>query len=202
MTEARPQPSEPIQRLPIEVKPLRWGVFLLTLLSAGAALFAEPLLAGAVDRGEIDPAWRYLPVGVYLTFLSVYAVDRWFLVRRRSYPKGKAFFQLVFGLLFALILLPSTLDELRRRRPAAELAQAEPLLAHRDAAVRAVAIEALGFRGASPDRVRAVSRLLEDANPAVRSRAAAVLAAWSGLQPNATEALREWARSRSAEVRP
>lgn len=195
MSEARPRPSEPIQRLPIEVKPLRWGVFLLTLLAAGAALFAEPRLAAAVERGELGAGWRFLPVGVFLAFLGAYAVDRWFLVRRRSYPPGRAFFQVVFGLLFALLLLPSTLEELRRRRPPDRPARTavEPMLEHPDPAVRALAVEAIGFRGPEPERVRALRGLLDDPSGSVRRRAAEVLARWSGLAARDRAGLIAWA---------
>jgi hypothetical protein len=172
-------------------------------LSAAAALFAEPLLADAVERGAIDPAWMFIPLACFAAFLAVYAIDRWVLVRRRSYPPGRAFFQIAFGVLFALLLLPSTFDDWRRRDAlAAPVGVEARLLAHSDPAVRAVALEALGFRGPSPARIRQVGRLLEDPATQVRRAAAQVLAQWSGLAPSDRRALAAWAKARAGHEQP
>ena len=191
---AGPRPSEPIQRLPIEVKSLRWGLFLLIVASAGVALFAEPWLSALVRQGALSPSWRFLPPALFVGFLGAYAIDRWYLVQRRSYPPGRAFFQVVFGVLFAFLLLPSTLDDLSARAARAEGALQEKLLLDERAEVRAVAVEALGFRGRSRARARALGRMLHDPSSRVRDKAAMVLARWSGRPLDDRDALEAWAQ--------
>jgi len=129
------------------------------------------------------------PVVVYSAFWVLYALDRWLLVHRRPYPAGRAFFQVVFGLVFGLLLLPSTLHEWNRARPSlASLAR------HPEARVRAAYVEALGFRGPSPQRVITVRTLLgPEQDDLVREAARRVLAAWSGRPESDPAALKAWA---------
>ncbi len=192
------RPSEPIQRLPIEAKPLRVGLFLLATLSAGAALFAEPRLAEAVRRGSLSEGWRFAPLGSFALFLGLYAVDRWFLVRRRSYPPGRAFFQVAFGVLFALLLLPSSFDEWLRPRAYAAATENSVgwLLAQPEAELRVIAVQALGFRGPSPGTLPLVLRAAEDRAEPVRSEALRVLSHWSGQPEADREGLWRWAKER------
>ena len=42
--------------------PLRIALYVLAALAAGAALFVEPALDGAVRRGAINPKWLFLPI--------------------------------------------------------------------------------------------------------------------------------------------
>src|SRR5687767_2266628 len=87
-------------------RPLRIALYVLTVLTAAAALFLEPALAGAVSRHALGRFWLFTPLAVYGVFFLAYSFDRWLLIQR-GYPAGKAFFQIVFGLVFALLLLPS-----------------------------------------------------------------------------------------------
>lgn len=183
--------ADPIPGLPPEAKPLRVLLYVLTVLSLAAALALEPALAGAVERGAISAMWLFTPLAVYGVFLLVYAVDRWLLVRRRRYPAGKAFFMVAFGVLFALLLLPSTIHDWEAGRPAG-MAR---LLSHPDSEVRQAAVEALGFRGPDGASVQLVLGRLEDREERVRGSAARVLAAWSGRSAQDVEALRAWASS-------
>lgn len=106
--EVRSRPSlPPPSRFRLELRVLRIALFFLMAMSLIAALFVGPALDGAVARGALAPQWLFLPIGVYGSFFLVYCVDRWGLVSRRGYPAGKALFQLVFGIVFALLLLPS-----------------------------------------------------------------------------------------------
>lgn len=191
---AGPRAKDPILELPLRAKPLRVALYVLTVLSAAAALFLEPALAGAVARGAISPLWLFTAIGVYGVFFLAYAVDRWVLVRRRRYPAGKAFFQVAFGLVFGLLLLPSTIGDYASRPPSQGI---ERLLLHPDPEVRAVAVEALGFRGPSSEHVELLVARLLDRDPRVEESARGVLSRWSGLAPEDTAGIRLWASALS-----
>lgn len=209
--------DDPIPGVPVEAKPLRMVLFVLTVLSAAAALFLAPALAGAVRRGALGSGWLFLPLALYCVFFLVYAVDRWLLVRKRRYPAGRAFFQIVFGLLFGLILLPSTLrdfgetdrvpSESPRLPGAAQHDAAEGpthdagmvrLLTHPDPEVRQASVEAIGYRGFSPRHAGWLRARLEDRSPQVRRAATTVLAQWSGKDASEVEALSAWAAEAAA----
>ena len=174
--------------VPPSVRPLRIVLYGLTVVTAAAALFLQPALAGAVQRGALDPATLFIPLGIYAVFFLVYAGDRAQLVKRGQYPAGRAFFQVAFGILFGLLLLPSTLGDWNAQRPRG----LHRLLDHRDAAIRRVTVEAMGFRGPSPERARALLPRLEDDDPEVRAVAARVLSAWSGRSATDAAALEAW----------
>jgi hypothetical protein len=190
---ADPGANEPILALPLQPKPLRIALYVLTVLSAIAALFLEPALAGAVSRGAISPHWLFTAIGIYGVFFLAYAVDRFMLVRRRRYPAGKAFFQVAFGLVFGLLLLPSTIGDYASRAPTG----LERLLAHPDAEVRAVTVEALGFRGPSKEHIALLLARLKDRDPRVEHAARTVLAKWSGRSPDDTAGIHAWASALS-----
>ena len=186
---SKPRANDPILGLPGEIKPLRVLLFILTALSAVAALFLEPALAGAVKRGALTPAWLFLPITVYGAFVLAYGIDRVLLVKRRSYPAGRAFFQVAFAMVFGLLLLPETFRDWNERRKPAGI---DRLLVHPDPEVRQVAVEAVGFRGATPARARALQRKLDDKSSEVRRAAAAVLATWSRKDPSDLAGLKTW----------
>ena len=171
----RPKASDPIPGVPLEARSVRVALFVLSVVSAAAALFLQPALAGAVRRGALPAGWLFLPLGLYGVFFLLSAVDRWLLVRRRRYPPGRALFQIVFGVVFGLLLLPSTIGDWSGDR----LTGDARLLAHPDPEVRRAAVEALGFRGRDDARAEAVRARLGDPDPAVRGAAAAVLDRWA-----------------------
>lgn len=176
--------------------PLRVALYVLAATSAGAALFVEPALDGAVRRGALSGRWLFLPIGVYGLFLVAYAVDRTLLVRRRGYPLGKAMFQVAFALIFALMLLPSTIRDYQHhgvpRQPSAVR-----LMSHADPQVRAIAALALGFEGQTPERVQQLATLLKDGDASVAFAAAKVLARWSGRSVDDIPGLEAWASALS-----
>lgn len=179
--------------VPSHVKPLRIVLYVLTLVTAAAALFLEPALQGAVQRGALAPIWLFTPVGIYGVFFLVYAVDRAMLVRRSQYPAGRALFQVVFGIVFGLLLLPSTLGTWNSEAPEGPAR----LMAHRNPQIRLVTVEALGFRGRSPARAQLLSQRLADTNADVRGRAAEILSSWSGKSLTDLEGMTEWSTSLS-----
>lgn len=183
-----PRANDPIPGVPLEARPLRVLLFVLTAFSAAAALFVEPALADAVKRGAVAKAWLFLPLGLYGLFFLAYAVDRALLVKRRRYPAGRAFFQLAFGAVFALLLLPSTIEAWGQPN-----AGGHPrLLAHPDPEIRVAGVHEIGFLGPSEERITEVVARLEDGHPAVRRAAAEVLSKWSGRGVDDQEALKAW----------
>ncbi|MBI2378544.1 MAG: HEAT repeat domain-containing protein [Deltaproteobacteria bacterium] len=168
---------------------LRVVLYVLILLAAASTLVVEPAIAGAVQRGAVSARWLFLPIGVFLAFMLAFAADRAWLVRRRRYPAGRAVFQIAFGVLFAFLLLPSTLSSYRSR----PMAPNGRLLQHADPEVRAAAVYALGFDAPTRDSVERVVARLDDEAPIVRRAATAVLARWSGSDDGNTAGVRTWA---------
>jgi len=168
---------------------LRWLTYVLLAGSALAAIGLEPYLLRKVAAGRYPAYLSFAPVAVYGAFLLVYAVDRWLLVQRRRYPPGRAFFQIIFGVVFGLLLLPSTLHEWAEARTTERA-----LIRHPEPRVRQIYAEALGFRGPDPARVEAVTKLLDDRDDRVVEAAQTVLRRWAGMSEGADDAaLRAWA---------
>ncbi|MBK8013178.1 MAG: hypothetical protein IPK13_17705 [Deltaproteobacteria bacterium] len=225
--EVRPRPGLPTPRFRLELRMLRIALFVLMAMSLIAALFVGPALDGAVARGALAPRWLFLPIGVYGSFFLVYCVDRWGLVSRRGYPAGKALFQLVFGIVFALLLLPSKSRDSSDTTPghaslgsgidasktgadlpegggtcgvgdnASARLEIDRLLEHGDAQVRVATVEALGFRGATAARVSRVLRLTGDRDARVANAAFRVLSVWSAQGTCDRDRLRAWAEARA-----
>lgn len=167
-------------RLSPEAKILRVVLFCLLALSAVCILFLEPMLGRAIEQGTLPHALTFVPLGVYGLFLLLYAFDRWILVRDRDYPSGRAFFQVSFGLVFGLLLLPSTLEDWTASRRA------------RAAAVPAVVqVEAAGFRGPGEAELDIVLAAVRSDGPR-RQAALRVLAAWSGRAEATASELVDW----------
>lgn len=179
-----------------EASPLPWARGLrlalaaLLLLCAAGVLFVQPALSAAVARGALSHRWMLLPVALFVLFFVAFSVDRFWLVKRGRYPGGRAFFQIVFGVVFAALLLPSSLREFASLRPRGDAY----LLQHRNPSIRKVSVEALGFRGMRPDRVRALLARTKDEDPEVRAAAYEVLRRWSG-QGGDPATVEGWARS-------
>ncbi len=185
---------ERIPMRPARGQALRAFLFVLMALSAAAALFLAPALEAAVKRRALSPAWLFTPLAVYGLFLLVYGVDRWLLVRRRGYPAGKAFFQVAFGLFFALLLLPSTMGDWNTRQRHGM----SRLLTHPDVEVRVVAVEALGYRGFDVERLRLLLPYIDDGEARVKGAARAVLGAWARVDPSDLEGIRRWTETQIA----
>jgi HEAT repeat protein len=177
---------------PVRAVPVRVALYVLAALSAAAALFIEPAVEGAVRRGALAKHWLFLPISIFALFLVAYAVDRVLLVRRRRYPAGRALFQVAFGVVFAAMLLPSTLRDYQANATSTRPGQGT-LLAHPDPEVRATACLAMAFDGPSAEAAGRLIGMLDDPEERVRSAAAAVLGRWSGLPPGELSGIRAWA---------
>jgi hypothetical protein len=103
-----------------------------------------------------------LPVCAFTLFVVVYTLDRLILVKRRHYPTGRAFFQVVFAVLFLSLLWPHQATRMQQARDAtAPTDRAVRLLRHPEPDVRAVACELLGLR-AQESAVERVAALAEN----------------------------------------
>jgi hypothetical protein len=178
--------------MPVKPRPLRIALYILLVASAAAAMFLEPALAGAVQRGAISPLWMFTAIAFYGVFYFAYVADRLLLVKFRNYPAGKAFFQIAFGAVLALILLPSTIRDYSARPTGMHR-----LLAHADPEIRLVAVEALFLRGASKENVAAAAERRRDSDPRVRERATLVLSKWSGKAKDDAAGIDAWAAALS-----
>lgn len=167
-------------------------VYVLGLASLVAALFVQPRLNAAVERQTLSGVWAFFTVGLYAVCWLLFSIDRWLLVRRRGYPLGQAVFRVVFGLLLGLLLTPSA--RLDYETPAG----LSRWLRHSDPAVRSLAVEAAGYRGPDPARIKALLERLQDEAPEVRHEAIGVLCAWSGQQACDKTGARSWAEARLA----
>ena len=176
------------------LRPIRVTWYALTLFAAVTALFVGDPLANAAARGALSREWVFLPPLIFVVLFVGYVVDRWRLVRARAYPSSRALAQTAFGVVFATILISTTVSSYRGHPPAGP----DRLLLHPDAQVRATAVYALGFHGQSSDRVARVLLRLEDRSPDVRDAAASVLAHWAGRDPSDLAGIRAWASASSA----
>ena len=137
----------------VRVRP-SWALALYALLvaTAGVSFYAQ-------RAANVDPAVAQAAPWVFLVFAVGFAIYRVALVIARRYSLVKAFIQILLAaLFFQLLLFPHT-----------KRAQ-QPLLAHSDARVRAMAAENVGFHG-DVAQARAVIPLLGDADEAVRAAA-------------------------------
>lgn len=157
-----------MDRIPA-AKILRIIVYAVLVISAGTAFwFGDRLWAAA--RGGALPVWAaLLPACAFTLFVILYAADRWLLVTRRGYPAGRAFFQVVFALLFLSLLLPQQASELQAtRRSGMQADYGIRLLDSDEADGRAAACELLGLRGQAGVRERIAELARKDPSPLVR----------------------------------
>jgi hypothetical protein len=154
---------------------IRIVVYVMLVLSAGASFWFGDRLWQAARCGSL-PTWAaFLPVSAFTVFVVVYAIDRLLLVRRRDYPAGRAFFQVVLALLFLSLLGPAEARRFRETRAADNAHVAVRLLHHADADVRALACEHLGLR-ADVAAIEAIEALAgRDESAAVRRACTASL---------------------------
>lgn len=196
-----------VEQTPGEVRPrglpvitsTRGWMYVGLVLAAVVALFLDPAIEGAVQRGAVDPRWAHVPVVVFGLIFVVYAADRWSLVRQGRYRASRALVMTGLGLVLTTAVVSSIVG---RRVVASSALDARPrapdrLLAHADAEVRRAAVYAVGFQGPNPDHVVRLVGRLEDRSPEVRQAAREVLGRWSGLPESDLSALRSWASSAS-----
>ena len=142
-----------------QAQALRVTVYVMLVVSAGAVFWLGDRLWAAATMGDL-PRWAaLLPVCAFTAFVVAYTADRLLLAKFRNYPAGRAFFQVIFALLFVGLLWPIQIDRARRSdRDKPE--RALGLLWHSNPEVRALACEVLGLRADNKavEAVAAVAR--------------------------------------------
>ncbi|MEE8410642.1 MAG: hypothetical protein V3T05_13655 [Myxococcota bacterium] len=147
---------------------VRIVVYVMLVLSAGAAFWLGDRLWEAVRDGRM-PIWvALIPPTTFTLFVLVYAVDRWLLVKRRGVPIARACLQVVFALLFVGLLWPHQASELRATRRSQEPDRAVRLLRHADPDVRAAMCELIALRAQVTARDRITAMADGDKSPDVR----------------------------------
>ena len=169
------------------VQVLRPALYALLVLSALLTFWS-----GGDIAGKQLPQWTQIVAPtLFTTFLVVFAVYRYALVRAKRYPAAIAFFQVGLGALIWVMLLPSTRQKFA---PPPGEDEVRVLLSSPDARVRALAAELAGFRGQAGYAGQLVDRL-DDPDAAVRLRAHQALVRLSGVDLGPTPAAwRPWAR--------
>jgi hypothetical protein len=167
--------------LPPIIRRARIVLYLLLLASAAATLFGAPILEQAVREGRAPRAALVVAPGLLASFIALFAVYRYVLVRAGRYHAGKAFVQIGLMVLVLSLALPGSLDRWR----AAGTVRSVELSRHLgspDAEARAMAAELVRHRE-RPEALRYVPRLvelLEDPSQEVRRQARASLIVIAG----------------------
>ncbi len=163
------------------VRRMRLPLYVLLIASAAVTLFASPALEQAVREGRVAAYALVVPPVLLATFIALFAVYRFVLVRAGRYHAGKAFIQVLVMVLILTMALPGSLERWR----AAGTARSVDLSRHLrspDAEARALAAELSRHR----DRAEAVQyvprlvQLLDDPSPEVRRQARASLIVLAG----------------------
>jgi len=161
--------------------------------AAVGALFIEDPLVNAVGRGAVSRGWMFLPPTIFVGLFVAYVADRWSAVRAGRYPASRALAQTALGVIFASVLMSSTVSHYRGHHDGGP----DRLLLHPDAQIRRTAVYALGFFAATPDAIARVTLRLEDRSPDVKMAAQDVLGRWSGRDPGDVSGIRAWASASS-----
>ena len=162
------------------VQVLRPALYALLALSALLTFWS-----GGDIAGKALPHWtRIVGPTLFATFLVVFAIYRYALVRAKKYPAAIGFFQVGLGALIWVMLLPSTRQKFSSPEGEDEV---RVLMSSPDARVRALAAELAGFRGQAGYAGQLIDRL-DDPDSAVRARAHAALVRLAGADLGATPA--------------
>ncbi len=164
---------------------IRVLVYVMLALTAGVTMLFSDRLWNAFREGSL-PVWApLLAPAIFTAFVAVYTVDRWFLVRWRSYPLSRAFFQVAFALVFLTLLLPQQASEMRVPRRISNPEQpALQLLSYPDEAVRSAACSMLSGPPTPEVYNRVTDMAHGDPSPNVREQCGQALerlhaAAWA-----------------------
>lgn len=153
------------------------------IAAAAAALFVQPRVIAAVRANELEAIAVAVAPAVFLVVVLLVAVDAWRVARRRGYFAGRNLLVLGACVAFLGMLLPGAFEEYRARTaaPIASTSHYEALLASKDARVRALVMEAAGYRPVPSSEVKDIlARGLGDADPLVVEAALAAVEHRSG----------------------
>lgn len=187
------------------MSPLRRALLVLLVLSAAAALLVQPRVIAAVRTDSLDAAWLVVAPAIFALVVVLAALDTWRTARRTGFFWGPSVLLIALCVAFLGLLLPSTFSEYRARTsPPAEGARMMALLKHKDPRVRALVMDAVGWRpGPREDAAPLLAVGLDDKDPLVAEAALHAVATKAG-EPLAGESgrarahvlLAEWTRAR------
>ncbi|MFZ9886063.1 MAG: HEAT repeat domain-containing protein [Myxococcota bacterium] len=153
--------------------PLR-ALLLVSLLAAAAfALLGHPSIVASVRAGRLAPEWLSLGPVLYLCFVVVATIDAVHAAKRRGHWNGRSLLQVLLALGFVAFLVPQAYGEYRARKapPTTSSRLVAELVRHRDARVRAMAIDLAGYRAPLDELREVLLPALADRDPMVRQAA-------------------------------
>ena len=179
MSPATPRPAGPAA----DRTAFRLPLLAALLVAAGAALLAQPRVVEAVRADHVSPAWLAAAPAVFALVVVLAALDAWRGARRRGHFRGPNVVAVAAAIAFLGLLLPDAFSEYRTRTsPEDATARDLALLGHRDPRVRALVMEALGYRPGPADRVAdGLKRGLADPDPLVVEAAIHAVAHRAGV---------------------
>ncbi len=173
--------------------PLRVPILVALIVSAAAAFFLQPRVVAAVRADKLPAIVLVVTPAAFALVVIFAALDAWRIARRRGYFRGPSVVMLAACIAFLGLLLPNTVEEYRARTspPENSVAHYEALFMSRDPRVRALVMEAAGFRPGPPAPVAGLLlRGLDDSDPLVSQAALRAVEARSGARfdgPDAKE---------------
>lgn len=154
-------------------RPIR-ALLLVSLLCAAAfALLGHPSIVSSVRAGRLAPEWLSVGPLLYLGFVTVATLDALTTAKRRGHWNGRSLVQVLLALGFVAFLVPQAYGEYRARKapPTTSLRLVEELVRHRDARVRAMAVDLAGYRASTAELREVLLPALADRDPMVRQAA-------------------------------
>lgn len=154
-------------------RPIRTLLLVSLLAAAAFALLGHPPIVASVRAGRLAPEWLSVGPVLYLGFVTVATIDAVRAAKRRGYWNGRSLLQVLLALGFVAFLVPQAYGEYRARKapPTTSLRLVEELVRHRDARVRAMAVDLAGFRASKAELREVLLRTLADRDPMVRQAA-------------------------------
>lgn len=178
---ARAAPNQSLE--PSHRAAFRLPLLAALVVSAGAALLAQPRVVEAVRAERLDPAWLAAAPTVFVLVVVLAALDAWRGARRRGHFRGPSVVAIAAAIAFLGLLLPGAFSEYRTRTSPGDAAARDlALLAHRDPRVRALVMEVLAYRPVPVDQVaEGLKRGLADPDPLVVEEAVTAVGHRAGV---------------------
>jgi hypothetical protein len=167
---------------------MRGAILVLLVLSAAGGLLIQPRVIAAVREGH-GALWLVAVPAVFGLVVIMAALDTWRTARRLGFFKGRNVILIAACIAFLGILAQSTFSEYRARTsPPAEGARLAALSKHKDPRVRALVMDALGWRPGAPEEdAYLLASGLTDNDPLVADAALHAVARKAGETLTGTE---------------